>query len=275
VDVADYLDHWGLKEDRAASASAGLAFVRSGSAPAVLKLLDEKSDEANAARALRHFGGEAAVRVLREDRGAILTERAVPGTPLSSLVGNGRDDEATAIIADVISRLHHGKVPTGWPTLETWGAGFQRQKKRGTHRRLPPRLLDAGERVFLDLARSQGKQRFLLHGDLHHDNIVFDERRGWLAIDPKGVVGETAFETAAAMRNPTDLYPLQIDPMFIERRVAIFSERLNLDRERVLGWFVGQTVLSVCWLIEDRKADEAIVRGVHIAEAAQAVFEKA
>ena len=97
--------------------------------------------------------------------------------------------------------------------------------------------------------------------------ILSDEKLGWLVIDPKGVVGESAYETAASIRNPMDFYPFQADPVFMARRVAIFAERLGLDRARILGWYVGQSVLSVCWLIEDGEPEEAIARGVRLAEA--------
>jgi streptomycin 6-kinase len=51
------------------------------------------------------------------------------------------------------------------------------------------------------------------------------------------------------------------------RRIAIFAERLGVERQRILGWFIGQTVLSVCWLIEDGESEETVARGVRLAEA--------
>jgi streptomycin 6-kinase len=117
---------------------------------------------------------------------------------------------------------------------------------------------------------SEGRQ-FLLHGDLHHDNVVRDQRDGWLVIDPKGVVGQSAFETAAALRNPVDFFPFPLDPKIMERRVAIFAERLAVDRSRILGWYVGQSVLSACWLVEDHASDDAITRAVRLAEAGVAL----
>jgi streptomycin 6-kinase len=268
-ELSGYLDRWGLTRDGAeiATRTARLYFVRRGREPAVLKILTGASDEATAPRALRHFAGRGAVRVLKEDRGAVLLQRAMPGTPLSLVVADGHDDAATATIADLILRMHHGRrPPAGWPTLEDWAGGFVRQRARPVHRRLPQRLLDRGEAIFRELAASQGKQ-FLLHGDLHHDNILRDDAERWLVIDPKGVVGETAYETAVSIRNPMDFYPFQADPVFMARRVAIFAERLSLDRSRILGWYVGQSLLSVCWLIEDGEPEEAVARGVRLAEA--------
>ena len=72
-----------------------------------------------------------------------------------------------------------------------------------------------------------------------------------------------------------DFYPFQADPDFMARRVATFAERLSLDRERILGWYVGQCVLSVCWLIEDGEPEETITRGVRLAEAGLSLFAKA
>ncbi|HVZ13755.1 MAG TPA: aminoglycoside phosphotransferase family protein [Bauldia sp.] len=273
--LAAYLDRWALTRDGEplVAATATLLPVRWRGDPALLKILSGASDEALAARALRHFAGHGAVRVLREDRGAVLLQRAVPGSPLSALVAAGHDDEATAILAEAMLRLHHGKrPPTGWPTLADWAEGFARHRARGGHRDIGSRLLDRGESAFREMLSSQGRQ-FLLHGDLHHDNVLRDERDGWLVIDPKGVVGESAFETAAALRNPADFFPFQLAPSVMARRVAIFAERLSLDRRRIIGWFAGQSVLSACWLVEDAAPDDAIARAVRLAEAAVALLE--
>jgi streptomycin 6-kinase len=274
--LAGYLERWGLTRESGEieTRNAHIYPVRHGREPAILKILTDASDEASAARWLRHFAGRGAVRVLREDRGAVLLQRAVPGTSLAEWVADGRDERATHIIADTMLRLHHGrKPPAGWPTLLDWAEAFTRQRARHVHRRLSQRLLDRGEGIFRDLAASQGKQ-YLLHGDLHHANILSDRSDGWLVIDPKGVVGESAYETAAAIRNPAEFYPFQLDAAFMSRRVAIFAERLGVERERILGWFIGQTVLSACWSIEDGDGEETVARAARLAEAGIALQGK-
>src|SRR5207244_1723119 len=80
---------------------------------------------------------------------------------------------------------------------------------------------EQGRRVYSDLCGSQ-RHRQLLHGDLHHYNVLFDARRGWLAIDPKGVVGELEYEVGAALRNPYEAPELFLEPSTIERRVEQF-----------------------------------------------------
>jgi streptomycin 6-kinase len=272
--LSGYLERWGLSRDggdQITTRGAHIYAVRFGRQPAVLKILTDASDEASAPRWLRHFAGRGAVRVLREDRGAVLLQRAVPGTWLAEYVADGRDEQATHIIADVLLRLHHGRrPPAGWPTLLDWAEGFTRQRARPIHRRLPQRLLDTGEGMFRELAASQGKQ-FLLHGDLHHGNILADKGEGWLVIDPKGVIGESAYETASAIRNPVEFYPFQLDSAFMSRRVAVFAERLGVERDRILGWFIAQAVLSACWSIEDNDDEEAVARAARLAEAGLAL----
>jgi streptomycin 6-kinase len=93
----------------------------------------------------------------------------------------------------------------------------------------------------------------VLHGDLHHDNILSAEA-DWLAIDPKGVIGEPAYEVGALLRNPGDL-PLEQPIAFTLRRVDQLAERLSLNRDRLLAWADAQLVLSCVWLVEDHGPD--------------------
>jgi streptomycin 6-kinase len=92
----------------------------------------------------------------------------------------------------------------------------------------------------------------LLHGDLHQDNILAATRRPWLAIDPKGVVGEPAYETAACLHNPQpQLLNMPQPGRVLARRVDQLAEELNLDRARVRGWGLAQAVLAAWWGVED------------------------
>jgi streptomycin 6-kinase len=95
-------------------------------------------------------------------------------------------------------------------------------------------------------------EQVLLHGDLHHENILAAEREPWLAIDPKGVVGEPAYETGALLRNQLSVVLEASRPgKIMERRVDQLSHELGIDRARVRGWGLAQAVLSVWWDIED------------------------
>ncbi len=92
----------------------------------------------------------------------------------------------------------------------------------------------------------------LLHGDFHHYNILAAERQPWLAIDPKGVVGDPAYETGAFLYNrlPDELQPDELRAI-LARRVEQLAVELTLDRDRILGWGLAQAVLSAWWSYED------------------------
>ena len=216
----------------------------------MLKLPDA-ADEREAWRTLQHWRGRGAVRLLAHaDDGAVLLERALPGHALTDLVLAGDDDAAMAILCGVAGALHAAAPPPhDLARVEDWALGFARHRHSGDAT-IPAAQLDRAEQLFAALAASQG-ERVLLHGDLHHDNILFDARRGWLAIDPKGVLGEPGFEIGAMLRNPTEHASRFADAAIIDRRVAIAVERLGLDRRRVLAWAFAQAVLSAVWSLED------------------------
>jgi streptomycin 6-kinase len=92
----------------------------------------------------------------------------------------------------------------------------------------------------------------VLHGDLHQDNILAAQRMPWLGIDPKGVIGEPAYEVGALLRNFfPDLWQTENPGEVLARRVDVLAEELGFDRERIRGWGIYQAVLSAWWSVED------------------------
>jgi streptomycin 6-kinase len=215
----------------------------------VLKVARHGTDEWRSGEIAAAFGGSGVVRVYEHTDGAVLLERLSPGTRLAELSLNGRDDEATEVLASVIEAMSPRVAVTGVPNVSEFAEAFDRYESSGDAQ-IPAGLVDAGGWVFSDLAESQAGPR-LLHGDLHHYNVLLDSRRGWLAIDPKGVVGELEYEIGAALRNPFEMPGLLAEPSTIYRRIDCFATRLKLDAERSLAWAFGQAVLSAVWLVED------------------------
>ncbi len=112
-------------------------------------------------------------------------------------------------------------------------------------------MVEKAENIFLELLAS-GDESVLLHGDLHHDNILSGSREPYLAIDPKGVLGEPCYEVGAFLRNPfPDLLDKGNPHGLMQRRVDMIVERLGFDRRRVIGWGMSQAVLSAIWCDED------------------------
>lgn len=203
--------------------------------------------------ALVHYDGRGAVRLLEADPGigALLLERLLPGTLLSSL---SDDDEATAIAASLMPELWRpAPAAHTFPSVEDWAGGLVKLREQfdGGTGPLPTGLVERAEGLFSELLPSQ-TDRVVLHGDLHHENILRAQRRPWLSIDPKGVVGERCYETGALLRNTWGKLASRASlPEVQARRIAILSDVLGLDRERVRGWAVAQAVLSAWWCVEE------------------------
>ncbi|HEU4433637.1 MAG TPA: aminoglycoside phosphotransferase family protein [Pyrinomonadaceae bacterium] len=213
----------------------------------VLKITKTIGDEWHSGEVLRAFRGAGTVRVLESAEGAVLLERLDPATELVELVRAGRDEEATAVLAELLSSMAHHDAPARCPTVTDWGLGFDRYVNNGE---IPAELVHQAAEIYGRLAASQ-KQVMLLHGDLHHYNALFDANRGWVAIDPKGVVGELEYELGAMIRNPVELPEFYISRTVVERRLKQLTGALSLDYDRALGWAFAQAVLSAIWGVED------------------------
>jgi streptomycin 6-kinase len=245
--IGDYLTKWHLDlEQPFETHSSKLAYVTRGTTRAVLKIPNPNSDEHEGARILMHWGGPA-VRVLEHDEHALLIERAIPGTTLEALFLEGKDEEATNIWCDVVQQLHTKPAPSGWPDVVRRGRSLYNVP---AHPLLPPDLVAEARAEYFDLCATQSPRQFLLHADLNHFNVIKDDRRGWIVIDPKGFVGELEWETETFLRNPIGHWDTTSDPAFLERRVRILCDRFGFDPVRILRWCAAQGVLSAVWSAE-------------------------
>jgi streptomycin 6-kinase len=245
----------------------------------VLKVIKQPCDEWHSGDVLAAFNGHGVARVYEHEPGAVLLERLRPGNSLVDLTLNGRDEEATDILADVIQQMttlasakSALELTQTYATVEDWAKGFGKYIATGDAR-IPRDLVEAGQRVFKDLCASKRQSR-LLHGDLQHYNVLFDSERGWLAIDPKGVVGEIEYELGAFVRNPVAQPELFLSRSTIERRLKQFTTRLNLDYERALAWAFAQAVLSAIWSIEDGFSVDATNPALRLAELTRPMLER-
>jgi streptomycin 6-kinase len=186
------------------------------------------------------------------------------------------DAEATSIAASVMKRLRRPvseEEARLFPTVGDWAQGLGKLRERFGGGTGPFRegLVDQAEQLYAELLPSMGEP-VLLHGDLHHYNILAAEREQWLAIDPQGVIGEAEYETGALLRNPTPDVVSEPDlPRLLARRMDQLAEELGYSRERIWGWAVAQAVLSAWWYIDDEShgdpSSDNFKGGVILAEA--------
>jgi streptomycin 6-kinase len=232
-----------------ATTGSVIAFGERDNTKVVLKITKQQGDEWRAGHVLRAFDGDGTVRVYESDAGAVLLERLDPGNELVELVRQGNDETATEVLARVIQRMAHHAAPAHCPTLLDWAQGFDRYLKLGD-KQIPATLVNEAADLYHSLAESQ-QTTMLLHGDLQHYNVLFDSGRGWVAIDPKGVVGELEYEVGAILRNPVESSDFFATPAIIERRLRVLTDALHLDYRRTLQWSYAQAVLSAIWDVED------------------------
>jgi streptomycin 6-kinase len=231
--------------------------VRADGTEVVLKLEVPNPESRHRAQALRCFNGHGMVRLLEADieRGVTLMERLKPGKMLADEITD--DEEATRIAAGVMQAMW---IPAPqeycFPTLVDWQhdfANIHRHLRNGDCP-LPKKTIERTESLFADLLSSAGEQ-VLLHGDLHHFNILSvaeGERIGWQAIDPFGVVGEREFDVGALMRNPLLDLPLgRRLKRILVRRFEILREMLGFDWQRMVAWASVYAAVSAWWSIAE------------------------
>lgn len=226
---------------------------RADGSSAVLKVEFTAEKARTEYEALKIFNGAGAVKIIEEDSEskALLLERAFSGTSLKSIKD---DKKRTSIMIDVMKKLRK-PAPKNHEFLfiEDWGESFKRHRKQfnGGVGPFEKQLFDKAEKTFFDLAESQ-KEKVLLHGDLHHGNILVTEREPYLAIDPKGIIGEAEYEVGAMLRNelPKDK---KVAKKTLDQRINQLSEGLRYDKKRIRQWAFSQAVLAAVWVFEDHK----------------------
>ncbi len=220
--------------------------VRSDGSSIMLKLGVPNEEINNEIDALRQYDGRGICRLIASDaeQGILVLERLQPGVMLSTVA----DDEAATRIAANVMRQLWRPVPAdhNFPRVANWAKGLEglRAKFDGGTGPFSSKLVEQAETLYRELLTSAAEP-VLLHGDLHHFNILTAEREPWLTIDPKGVVGEPAYEIGALLRNPTP--ELVQDRRVQARRVDLLASELGVDRQRILGWGVAQAVLCAWW----------------------------
>jgi streptomycin 6-kinase len=226
--------------------------TRADGSAAVLKLGVPAGHLADQAQALQGFGGQGAVRLLAHDpeRGALLLERADPGNPAADLVPDD-DAEATAALIGVGRRLHRVPPPgCTLPDLREEGESFREHLRRFPgDDPLPRHLVDHASALFDELCAS-APEHLMLHGDLHHDNVLRAEREPWLAIDPFGVVGDPGYDCGAMLYNPDP--PRRDDELLalVPARIEQLADGFGIPIDRVVAWGFVMGVLSEVWTVQ-------------------------
>lgn len=239
-----------------------VAFANRGDHQVVLKIGLPNRETKSEMAALRLFNGKGACRLIDydEEKYWMLLERLNPGVMLSTMED---DEQATHIGAEVIQKIWRplesdsklsdtqelAPVLQKFIQLSDWFDGLKRLREmfNGGTGPLNEKLVDRVEQSVKDFFAENHKP-VLMHGDFHHFNILSSER-GWLVIDPKGVIGPAGYELGPFLINPWD--ELSNYWRMTKRRIDILHERLGFERERIREWGLAHAVISAWWSIED------------------------
>jgi streptomycin 6-kinase len=225
--------------------------------PAMLKVpLSGKRHEGF--RLLDCWAGNAAVSVYKYDADALLMERATGERSLRRMVLDGREDEANTIVCEVVQQLHAHicAQPRDLPPLSSWFQSLATPARQQG-------AIFANCHEIADALLRDPHDIVALHGDIHYDNILDSghngdshddhnldsSHRGWVAIDPKGVIGEKGFDYANLFCNPT--IEVATSPARLPLQVPIVAARAGLEPQRLLRWIIAWSGLMAAWMLED------------------------
>jgi streptomycin 6-kinase len=229
-----------------------VAFAKRGNEQVVLKMGVPNDEMESEIEALRLFNGEGACRLIDcdEEKSWLLLERLHPGVMLSTLES---DEEATTIAAEVMQKIWRPAPENQvFIRLSDWFDGLKelRAMFNGGTGPLNEKLVERVEGSVKEFL-AENHRPVLMHGDFHHYNILSSER-GWLVIDPKGVIGPACYEVGPFLINPWgELLSGRDYQVMTKRRIDILHERLGFERERIHKWGLAHAILSAWWSIED------------------------
>lgn len=262
--IKEYAARWGLRglEPVGAPSYGWVAFCTAADGPAVLKLSVPNPEATTEVLALLRFPPSVACRVRAEDRknGAVLLERLQPGT---SLRQRPEFPSRVKIAAKVFAALHEKHIPAETSLFPRYADQARRafgvaREVLAYHPAASPDLrsavaamIEAGAEALDRLADDE----CLIHGDLHHDNILQCDD-GWKLVDPKGVIGPLSVEPARCIGNQIgDAPAAAFEPQLVDMCEAFAHSLTRVDRAvspaDVATGAVLDAVVSTCWSIED------------------------
>lgn len=233
--------------------------------PAMIKIPME-AEERKGSLLMVWWNGDSAAKVLEYDNNALLLEM-ISGDHISlvDMVQQNRDNEATSIICSVAKKLHAIKKEPflGIKTLEIWFKDlWPAAAKYGG-------IIKECAIIAREVLANQ-KDIVVLHGDLHHQNVLYSDAKGWGVIDPKGLLGERAFDYANIFCNPDK--EIAIAPGRFMERLEIVSKEADLDTVYLLKWIIAWCGLSAAWILNEPQEGETPDIDLGVAEIALKVL---
>ncbi|WP_454685873.1 aminoglycoside phosphotransferase family protein [Agrobacterium leguminum] len=243
-----------------ADTPAGVVYelTRGDGSLAVAKVLKKKvlKDSLRGTDFIKWRDGIGCVELLDRSDDILLMEHAGTETLRDVLFRDGNDDATTEIAADVLLRYHQPSQqppPSSLLTLPLYFESLFRKAEQDRTNGVDSPYIEAA--TLAQELISQQRDVKPLHGDLHHENIMRSER-GWIIIDPAGLIGDAALDVANMFSNPLDRFDLTRSEARIASMAAIFAKALQRDERLLLQYAFAYGCLSAAWHEEDGNAEE-------------------
>lgn len=251
--LTSYLHRWNLSDPQllTETVTSHIYTVTYEGQRVVLKLLKPYGwEERTGGAALRYWNGRGAVRLLRDEEDAYLMEYA-DGDSLIPMVQAGSDEQSARIIAEVLNELHANTtqpLPQQPEPLQVWFRALYSKAAEDRSAGVDSSFVRAA-RLAEDLLANP-LDTCVLHGDMHHENVRHSQR-GWLAFDPKGLIGERTYDAANTLCNPYGMPHLTHNETRLLTNAGILAEAMKIDIQRVLTFLYLYVNLSASWILAD------------------------
>lgn len=262
--LRDYIDRWQLRPDGRAFATTSSVLQPvlwrpnpdAAEQPAMLKVAQHgaAADEERNGFALQHWWNRrGAAQVFASSSHAIVMERALGRRSLSTMslrLSVADDDHALRLLCQTVSRLHEPRDQPAPPLT----ALDQRFAELFAHADSLGGAYLRGADIAAELLNEQG-EAVVLHGDVHHDNVLDFSEHGWLAIDPKGLLGAREFDYVNMLCNPSRTRASEHKRL--SRRVKTVALASGIEASSLLRWTIAWTALSASWFSTSDQPEEA------------------
>ncbi len=246
-----YLKLWSLSNPKplAQTYTGHLYIVNSTFGPAILKLFTDIGikDESKGSEFLRACAGNGAVHLFKFDQRAQLME-LLDEPNLYTYSAIGEEHKATQVFVNIIHSIHSVKNYNK-NKLKPLKYLFNIFKRISPPDGLKNSFFKA-ENIAKELLKTQTDE-VLLHGDLHHENVMKNSNDQFVCFDPKGFYGDPSYELATTLKNPWDYPEVSQNMDIFKQRVNTFSTDLNLPISRIIGFSYVHACMSLAWSIED------------------------
>jgi streptomycin 6-kinase len=227
--------------------------------PVVLKMGHPHPEQKTELVTLREYEGRNAVELIDWDdaSGAFLMHQILPGKKFRDC---GQDIERSRLSITLFDELPREVVKiSGLPFFNEWlSVAFKEFRAAPNCDPEYLSFIELAETLYAKLVQDHPKT-YLLHGDLHHENILLDEDRGWIAIDPKGVIGPKLMECGRYLHNVMEDEIAGVDKIdeasepqlleIFEARFLALGKIMQADYEEIVAVAYIDLVLSSCWSI--------------------------